>query len=206
MNERIAVYLQDVCCLTSFFKSNQILIFEKEEKSHWKATKNIPFDIDATNMNSIRKSTTEIVKLLKEYDCDIIAGKELTGIPFSIFDQFKFYIFNIDSTSDELFDSILYDIENSNIQTKIKSEIIKNLSPIETDVQGVYFLDLILLQTECPEVSSKKALKNFLENTPFLELILVCKHIPPWLEENYDIKTTYTNEVYNAKITKKRCN
>jgi hypothetical protein len=44
--------------------------------------------------------------------------------------------------------------------------------PVETDTPGVFRLDLIRLQRERPDVSSKMALKDFLGTTPFYELHL----------------------------------
>jgi len=69
----------------------------------------------------------------------------------------------------------------------------------------VFSLDLIALQNECPEVSSKKAMADFLENTPFLELHLVCKHIPPWIENSgkYNIKAQNIDGAVSAVITRK---
>ncbi|HOV41162.1 MAG TPA: Fe-only nitrogenase accessory AnfO family protein, partial [Oscillospiraceae bacterium] len=69
-----------------------------------------------------------------------------------------------------------------------------------------YYFDLAALQEKFPEISSKKALSQFFEETPFLELELVCTHLPPWIESlGYDITFKKQNEKTVAVIKKKLC-
>ena len=49
------------------------------------------------------------------------------------------------------------------------------------------------MQKEKPDVSSKMAFKGFMDNTPFMELKLICEHIPKWL------KTYETHEIIEEK-------
>ena len=102
---------------------------------------------------------------------------------------------------------MIKDIEESDEKRRRKEEMIHNAGPVETQTPGIYFLDLGQLQTECPEVSSKKALLPFLSNTPFLELQLVCAHIPPWLEtdDSYEKKVRNVNGKVHITITRKQC-
>ncbi len=59
--------------------------------------------------------------------------------------------------------------------------------------------------TDEPALSSKKAMMNFFDTTPFLELKLICKHIPPWIENSgkYNIKSERHDDSFTAVITKK---
>lgn len=161
--------------------------------------------MNAKSVGQIRAETFERLKLMG--DCRVIAAKELSGIPFSVFDMAGFLIFIIDKVSEENLNGVVADIENADEAERIKSEIIENAKPVETE-DGYYYMDLIALQTECPEVSSKAALKDFLENTPFMELKLRCSHIPPWIEKSgqyeVDVKDSVNNEV-TAVIKKKLC-
>lgn len=204
MDNNIAIFMQDCDRLDSFWEATRINVYQKE--NHWIPIKEIllsaPF---SANMQTLRKETDDIIKRLES--CKIIAGKDLSGIPFSIFDKAGFHIFSINQLNDTILDDIVDDIRSSNIEAKMKDEIIKTARPIKTDIEGIYFLDLIMLQMECPETSSKQALKEFLQTTPFLELRLKCKHIPPWLENGiYDITQTDTSDGIYAILTKKQCN
>ena len=204
MNDFISVFLQDDNLLTSFFAATKIIVFKKSDV--WKEIKtiNLP-DTNSINPTKLRQHIASIIKELG--DCKIIAGLELLGISYCVFDSYGFSIFSISELNDEVLDGIINDIKAENMEEYMKEEIIKNEKPVETEITGVYYLDLVMLQTECPEISSKKALKEFLSNTPFVELQLLCNHIPPWLENgDYDIIYRKTNEdKFLATITKKLC-
>jgi len=202
-NYTIAVYMHNLNEIVSFFESNSMRVYTIEN-NNWTVKRTVAYDKpEAHSISVLRKQISEIMKLVS--DCDIIAGKELLGIPFSIFDMAGFHIFTIGEISDKVFFGIISDIEKGDEEKRMKEEIIKNACPVGTHLPGVYYLDLIMLQTECPEVSSKKAMMSFFDTTPFLELRLICRHIPPWLENSgkYDIKTERHNDCFSAVITKK---
>jgi hypothetical protein len=87
---------------------------------------------------------------------------------------------------------------NTDATIAAKKAIVKDAKPVETSTPGVYFLDLVALQKECPEVTSKMAMMDFLKNTPFMELHLVCKHIPPWIENSGTYKVQVTSDKAGA--------
>jgi hypothetical protein len=111
------------------------------------------------------------------------------------------HIFQIGEISDEIFDGVVEDLKSANAEAAAKEAIIRDAKPIETSTPGVYYLDLVALQRECPEVTSKKAMMDFLRDTPFMELRLVCKHIPPWIENSgaYNVQVA-GNEAGNVLV------
>jgi hypothetical protein len=204
MNQ-IALFLQDSTKLCSFFECNSFVIYQKGQQG-WDIGPTIHFDpIGLLSPRVMRQAVEQLLPLLS--DCKVIAGLELSGIPFLVFDRAGFDIFSTETINHAVFDGILADIESNTVELDINEKVIKNLCPVETDVPGVYFLDLIALQTRCPEFSSKQVLMNFFQDTPFLELRLICKHIPPWLENsgNYDIFQEKQEDCINAIIVKKQC-
>ena len=93
-NYMIAVYLHNLKDIVSFYKSDGMCIYTIEN-NNWTVKRTVAYDKPETNsISELRKQTSEIVNLVKE--CDIIAGKELSGIPFSVFDMAGFHIFTID--------------------------------------------------------------------------------------------------------------
>lgn len=204
MKNIVSIFMQDDNNLVAFLKSTKIIVFEQSDV--WKEIKTIALPNKySQNPLQLRKQISNIVNQLGE--CKIIAGKELIGIPYCVFDGNGFSIFSISQLNDKVLDGIINDIESANTEEYIKNEIIKNAKPVETNTPGVYYMDLIMLQTECPEISSKTALKDFLINTPFMELKLLCNHIPPWLENSeFDIiSTKNADNNFLATITKKLC-
>lgn len=182
----IAVLMNKNHEVVKFFDCDMLTIFIKDD-DRWYIKKEYSFNkIEPSTPNKIRKDTSCLLKELN--GCIAIAGNSLNGIAFSVFDMAGFNIFDISSVNDDVLNGILEDIQYGNEEQHIKQEIIKNAKPVETSEMGVYFLDLIMLQTECPEISSKKALKDFFANTPYMELQLICKHIPPWIENDTSLE------------------
>lgn len=191
MPDKISIYMNDASMLVAFSESTHIIVFEK--KDHWSIVDKIRIPSpNSCSMTDIRDNIHSLIEQMG--GCRVIAGLELVGLPFNIFDRMGFDIFTISSFSDEVLDGILNDIQHGNEMEQMRLEIIRNAKPVETLTSGIYFLDLAMLQNECPEISSKQALKDFLNETAFMELHMICKHIPPWLENgNYKI-TSSKNE------------
>jgi hypothetical protein len=200
---KIAVFTNKDSELCDFFDAGCFLIFEKQTDK-WTVTGKTEFEkIIPSTPAQTRKLTEKLLPLID--GCHIIAGGLLVGIPYSVFDMAGLHIFLINDINDAVFDEIVEDVQNAAAENNLKEKIITDTRPVETGTPGVFLLDLIALQSKCPEVSSKMAMKDFLENTPFLELRLTCKHIPPWIENSgkYNIQAHNGDGAVNAVITRK---
>lgn len=201
MNGKIAVYMQDQDELVSFYGATKIKVFEKGDAG-WETIDEIDISkIKETEPALLRSGIERIIEKLD--NCSVIAGGGLSGIAYNQFNKHGFDIFEISVCGSEVFEGIRSDLEDKNKEDALRLPS----SPAETAAQGIYYLDLVSLQKQSPEISSKQALKDFLENTPFIELKLICGHVPPWLENGpYDIST---EEIDNGKllatIRKKQC-
>jgi hypothetical protein len=200
---KIAVFTDKDSKLCDFFDADCFLTFEKQADK-WTVTGKTEFEkIIPSTPAQTRKITEKLLPLIDR--CHIIAGGLLVGIPYSVFDMAGLHIFLINDINDAVFDEIVEDVQNAATENNLKEKIITDTRPVETGTPGVFLLDLIALQSKCPEVSSKMAMKDFLENTPFLELRLICKHIPPWIEnsEKYNIQAHNGDGAVSAVITRK---
>ncbi|MDR2295829.1 MAG: radical SAM protein [Clostridiales Family XIII bacterium] len=201
----IAVFADKSAALCGFFDADRFLIFEKRADA-WTRAREIAFErIVPSASAQTRKRTEALLPLLGA--CKILAGGALLGIPYTVFDRAGFHIFEIGGVRDEIFDGILADIRRADSARGDGERPVAEAVPAETDVPGVYALDLIALLRERPELSSKKALAGFLENTPFSELRLTCKHVPPWIENSgkYDIQTLHAAEGVKRLVIARRC-
>lgn len=202
---KIAVFVNGSSALCDFFKADCFLIFERDAKG-WKPVNEMAFEkIVPSTPTLTRKHTEALLPLIK--GCDVLAGGALFGIPYSVFDKQRLHIFEINGISDEIFDEIIADIQNADAGQKARKAVVENACPVETDIPGIYVLDLIALQSEYPEVSSKNAMKDFLENTPFFELQLTCRHIPPWIENSgkYHVETINVENGTIKAIIRRKC-
>ena len=204
---RIAVFTNGNAEICDFFDAGQFLIFERDEAAAaWKTVSETKFEkVIPSNPALTRRSTETLLPLIE--GCDVVAGGTLVGIPFSVFDRAGLHIFEIAAINDKVFDEIIEDLQKANAALVAKEKIIREAKPVETSTPGVYFLDLIALQKECPEVTSKKAMMDFLKDTPFLELRLVCKHIPPWIENSgaYHVQVTSDKDGEVQAVITRKC-
>ena len=182
MSNEIAVIVNSESELTNFEEGSSIILYNKLNDDDWQVEHIISYSLaPLSSISDTSDCVKSVISNLK--DCKIIIAKTMSGIPYIIFDRMGFAIFETSDISNAILDEILSDVEEySNKKNLALMEL--PTSPVETEIPGVYFLNLIELQQKRPEISSKKALKTFIENTQFSKLEIICSHLPPWLE-NY---------------------
>jgi len=181
--EKIAVFLDQNNDISSFLDGAVVKIFEKDKKE-WKVNKIV--SVDMTKVTGIRAIRHGFQNLIKKFDdCKIVVVKKGFGIAYSVFYAEDFSVWELPGKAEEILDSVLSREKEHDIIEKKEGE---KKSYVEEVRQGEYYLDLIKLQVEDPEVSSKKALLPFIENTAFEALKLRCCHVPPWLRSHSESK------------------
>lgn len=195
-----------------FLQCDRVEHYEKRESGteesakRWSLVETLQFDpVRTESIQVLRAQMHAIEKMLEPKE--VVAVADIAGIPFTVLDQAGHCIFTITDKKEETLDGIYAVIWASDEKARRREEMILNACPVETNTPGIYELDLVTLQRECPEVSSKKALKDFLKNTPFLELRIQCAHMPPWLEQEqqYECKSSNMDGVVHVRLNRKQC-
>jgi Fe-only nitrogenase accessory protein AnfO len=200
-SDRIAAFLNDRGEVDSLMSAAQIHLYLKTAEGWTQMEKHYVNLSSCGGIPELRAGAGRIAALLG--DCRIAAGKELSGIVYSELDRRGFSLFEISDCGPATLDGILRDCRTEQAGEGTISIPVK---PIETETPGVYELDLLRLQEAYPDISSKQALREFLDTTPFYELRLVCGHIPPWLENGpYDISGETVSGTVVATVRKKQC-
>lgn len=178
MLKSIAVIVNDEQELSPFEKGSFINIYNKNN-TQWQLFKEVRYYIN-TNMSlsDLRENIKSLIMELE--DCKIIIGKVMSGLAYNIFDRNGFAIFEAKDITSSVLDDIYNEVSSLKAEAANSKQI--TLSPVQTEENGVFYINLIELQTKHPEISSKKALKPFLETTPFYRLEVICSHIPPWFD------------------------
>lgn len=200
--DTIAVFTDGNGDPADFYSAFALCVYHYEEGWHKLSDMSLS-PVTAKTVAQIRAEAFDRKALIS--NCRAVAAKALSGIPYSVFDMAGYSIFTIDDLSDDTLDAIAQDISQVEEadQINIKSIVVH----VEAGGDGYYYFDLSALQAEHPEVSSKMALKEFLETTPFMELVVKCSHVPPWIEKSgaYEIKCIIGKDETIASIRKKRC-
>ncbi len=174
--EKISFFLDENCKICSFQDSAKVVVYEKQET--WKKGKEFEVNIRQLNsMNLLRKYFSNIVEKLS--DCKIVVVKKAQGIPYGIFYESDYSIWELEGVPDDYLDLII-ECERKHIEKMEEEEqecVAKKLD------EGHYLIDLNELQFTKPEMTSKKAIIPFFNQFEFETLEVLCCHIPPWLIE-----------------------
>lgn len=189
--ENIAVFLNDKEEIVDFLDVKFIYQYEKKDNK-WIINKEIIVNFDDVNtLDEIRYMFGAIIKELVE--CKIVVVKKALGIGYSMFYGEDFSIWECNGRPEEILDLVIgKELEHE--EDEVKARLDKKMLEISEVDDNKYYLDLIKLQREKPEVSSKMALLPFLDKNKFEELKVHCCHVPPWLE-NHSKKNYLTIKV-----------
>ncbi|EPR12021.1 Fe-only nitrogenase accessory protein AnfO [Ruminiclostridium papyrosolvens] len=207
MVKQIAVIVNDEEELSPFEKGSLINIYNKNN-TQWQLYKEVRYYIN-TNMSlsDLRENIKSLIMELE--DCKIIVGKVMSGLAYNIFDRMGFAIFEAKDITSCVLDDIYNEVSSLKAETANSKQVA--LSPVQTEENGVFYINLMELQAKHPEISSKKALKPFLETTPFFRLEVICSHVPPWfdnilpeLDLSYSIEENGDNK-YKVSILNNVC-
>lgn len=202
---KIAVFKDDTGKMTNFYGCSSFTVYEETESGIEEVCSQNFQAVEPSSPALIRQQTMKIQESVPE--CRIAAFGEISGIPYSAFDMAGYQIFQIQDAEEETIKGIFADIRELEQANEAAKEQLKQAVPVETASPGVFFLDLLKIQNEHPEISSKKILLPFFEQTPFMELKLICGHVPPWLlrDERFAIQSEQTDQGFTALITHQQC-
>lgn len=211
MTKKIAVLLNNAGQTETMYASTIIEVYSKE-KSYWEVVNQFPFTLkNLTTVKLIRESLVNLIGKLDE--CKIIVAKELSGIPHTVLDMSGFTILEVEGKPEDFLDEILESLEKYQISLLYSDKDKEcNISPVPINNEGGFYINLKEIQNNNQGVSSKQALRPFLNNTTFYELTVVCSHIPNWLDGelkklNMALNTTMvTQNEYKITIFNKTCN
>lgn len=193
-NEYLADF-NNLKCIRVYSKNNEGFRIVKE------------ISCDFANTSDLSEFRAFLAKIVEEIgNVKIIAGSQITGIPFHFFVRQGFEICEAKKMSEALLNQIYEDYIEEKQEAKLSTEEMQErteaaktpIEPIKVDEEGDYFLDFIRIQKYRPEISSKKALLPFLSNELFQTLTVICSHIMPWLEnyfiQNKNMEFSYKRE------------
>ena len=144
----------------------------------WHACDPAPFSLEGCEtLAQMRERLRQLAHLLPEQAA--IAGTSISGLAYNEQSRMGFCLCELDTFSPQILDALA-----SEILASAQGEVQVPTAPSPTDTPGVYTINLMEVQAAHPDLTSKKVLRPFLASTPFVELEIVCGHMPPWLEEH----------------------
>jgi hypothetical protein len=178
---KITVFLSEQG-LCPFSRADRLIVYARR-KTGWTEDRDIKlFDKPPASIGEQRRRIEWL--LTKIDDSRILVGQEISGIAYVVFDKAHFHIFQINQLSDPILDALVREVQRVERKKTVDAEKLCKATPVKINEAGVYRLDLMKIQQEFPDITSKQALKGFLTGTAFSELHLHCRHTPPWIERD----------------------
>lgn len=209
---RIAVYTDSESRLVPYREADKITVYE--EMGSWSSVGEVKLEKPSRTPSAGMSQTIRLnaERAAAELDgCGIIAGAELSGIPYHVFDRRDFKIYQVSVMDGYVMDAIAFETSAPQPDAEKARKASPELLPVrdfptETAAPGVYFYNLAAAQKRNPAITSKKVLGRFINEIAFETLTLVCTHVPPWLENGaFKIDTAQNSDgTLTARIQPRR--
>jgi Fe-only nitrogenase accessory protein AnfO len=191
MEKKIAVFWDKDKNIASPQEAGELTVYNFE-RGKWYAKE----FLDITNLfeggiTSVRNKTLGLVKKLG--DCRVIAGKNITGVIYNIFDSEGFIISELTVFTEEELEYLYSQIEEQlkGMEREREEARLIPTAPFETEVKGDYFFDFSLLKNTGTNHSSKSTILPFLNTADYRHLEIICDHVMPWFEEEMKKRDLY---------------
>lgn len=184
MLKEIAVYVNSLGEVADFNEIGIIKVFTKD-RYQWMIKREMPFKFHSTKERTdISLDALNIAEALE--DCKIFVAREFSDLAYKVFDSMGFSTWKMEGNPNRFIDYILEKEEETAEAVRLmdySNSINKkqNIGPIEIGNNGHYIMNFKELQEHNTGVTTKQALKPFLNNKDFNEIIVTCSHIPNWL-------------------------
>lgn len=125
--------------------------------------------------------------------CKALVSPVIRGIPFAILDSEGFTVWQDDGDLGLLFDHIRKTIKErvekgSCSSSGCGSECTSSLpEPQAINKSDEYFFDLKTILEKDERLNSKELIVPFINKREFKKLIILCDHVPRWLEKDYEL-------------------
>ena len=201
MEKKIAVLWDKDKKLASIPEAAELTVYSFD-RGKWQAAESL----DVTGLfeggiSSVRNRALELVKKLG--NCKVIAGRNITGVLYNVFDSEGFIISELNVFTEEgleyLYSQIAEQLKGMEREREEAMQI--PAAPSETEVKGDYFFDFSLLKNTGTNHSSKSTIIPFLNNADYRHLEIICDHVMPWFEE--EMKKRGLNYIVKERDDKK---
>lgn len=204
MIKKIAMYVNSNGEITDLNQAGFVKIFSKDS-DNWNIVKEMPFEFyTVQGKEDIRLDTLNITEALE--NCKVLVARKISYLIYMMLDGIGVSTWKMEGDQNKILQYVLDREEEAAEEIKLidsrnfssKKQII---NPIQIGNNGYYIINLKEIQENNTGITTKQALKPFLYNEKFKELIVTCSHIPYWLESeleklklNFEFSKTGQNE------------
>lgn len=199
-NSAVAVVVGSNGVTASLLDADVSIRVFRKELDEWIQEKELPVELHPEKgLTGVRE---EIKRLISELDnARVLVAGDISGVAYNAFDVAGYAVFQIpEKQPQDFLGFVLASVEKQQEDLQRLQSGLENggdiPQPQPLGEDGTYYLDMIQAQMDNPNATSKQLLKPFLKNQTFYELVVICSHIPPWFDREFEgMKLTYEKEI-----------
>nr|WP_321349603.1 Fe-only nitrogenase accessory AnfO family protein [uncultured Methanoregula sp.] len=188
----IATFLGEEGTTIPLNEPGTVTVFRRE-RGAWVKSRERAFALNPAH--GLRELRQDVSGLLEFFGgCRVLVVKSASGALYFELEKARCSIWEISGVPKEFLDEVWHDEKASEETLSLPADA-GIPSPLEIS-PGRFSISILEIQGKRPEVSSKQVLQRFVQQGAFLELEIVCDHMPPWIEMEAErrgirIETTY---------------
>lgn len=176
---------------TSLFTENGTVKVFSKNSSGWHLIREKAYRVEALNDgNDLRNCLSDVGNWLA--DCKLLIVKRIRGIHYLALERFQISLLEIDGYPEDF----LKHIEDCANHRRTEEIVPTEAIAIHERRPGYYYIDLKDVMSGKTSYSSKQVLMPFFKENKFIQLEIICEHVPKWfakelpnLNLNYDSQT-----------------
>ncbi len=167
--------------ITSALNSGGTVTVYKRSEGQWAEDRSTAFSLEGSKgLVEMRSRMGELVKFLGP--CKILVAKSASGVPYFELEKAGFTVWEIPGAPESFLEQVWSEEEKAEAERAAPPPPIEPMpTPVE-ESPGNYAINIRDIQKCRPELSSKKVLQQFIRKGQFRTLVIVCDHVPPWIE------------------------
>ena len=155
------------------------MVVYRRVRGSWQKNREMAFALSPEQgLRELRGKVEELRNFLR--DCRIVVARSASGALFFELEKARCSVWEIEGTPAEFLDSIWRDEKAKQAAECLPTDA-SMPAPTETS-PGHFTISIKDIQGRRPEVSSKQVLQEFVRKGAFLQLEILCDHLPPWIE------------------------
>ena len=150
----------------------------------WTADRSLPFSLpECGGLAGLRRTMGDLVAFLA--GCRAFVTASASGAAFFELEKARCPVYEIEGTPETFLDSVWREAKKGE-ETAAEPPAGTGIpAPVE-NAPGKFSLSIKEIQEKHPGVSSKQVLQSFIRRYGFNELVILCDHLPPWIEIDTD--------------------
>lgn len=173
---------------TSLFTENGTIKVFLKDNSGWHLVREKEYIVeDLSDGNALRNCLSGVGVWLN--DCKVLIVKCIRGIHYLALERFQISMLEIDGYPEDFLKHIEDCTKHKRTEEKVPTEAIA----IHERQPGYYYIDLKDVMSGKTSYSSKQVLLPFFNEQEFIQLEVICEHVPKWFDKelpnlnlNYD--------------------